>query len=454
MKNLRAIALGMLGASLVLTTTACHNNNPAPIYNNAVAPTPVPLTVSGQILDGATNQAVAGATVRITRTSGVVLATLTADASGTFTFDVSGLTDTQLNVSATATGYGHGSGVAILDAANNSVSVPQLTLTRLTATAVTASASGTIGTTTASGEAENETEIDLDIPAGAVSTSTPLTLSALAVNQVPLIPNADTQVLLGAFDVGPATTTFATNVKVTLPLPATLPSGTPLNVLRLDGTTAQWAVLTQSAVVNLDGVTATVDVATGGTFGLALSGITSAVTASHAATPFELNLAGPTGTKAPEALVTAIPAPPPPVSLTSGSKTVSGVDIWGFTITQTGTPPFKQTFLANWLSALSHTLLQVTTTTSTVVVFPNLKALGLVDSAGRQIPPPGGVVPGRYTYVVTFAYTTKAVLSITLAGGPPNFPSAWSVTVTASHTYLTQTGVLNWGAFTGVTGGV
>jgi hypothetical protein len=217
-------------------------------------------------------------------------------------------------------------------------------------------------------------------------------------------------------------------------------------------------VLTQSATVNVDGLTATASVATGGTFGLVLSGITSAVTASSSvADTVGLNGAGPAGDSVPEALVTpqfAAPVPPPPVSLTSGSVTVSGVEIWTFTLTTTGTLPFKQTFINNWLAALSHSIFQVTTTTSTVVVFPNLKALGLVDSAGRQIPPAGGVVPGRYTYGVTFAYTTKPVFTITFVGGPPLFPSAWSITATETHTYLTQKGVLVWGGFTGVTGGV
>jgi len=454
MNNLRAIALGVLSASLVLTSTACHNNNPAPVYNNAVAPTPVPLSVHGQVRDGATSLAVTGATVRITRTNGVVLATLTTDATGSFSFDVSGVTDTQLNLSATATGYGYGSTVAILDAANNTASVPELTLSALTATAVDATAGGTTGSTASSGEAETSTPITVTIPAGAVTTATPLTLSALPVHQVPLIPNADTEALMGAFDVGPANTAFASNAQVTLPLPATLTAGSLLKVLRLDSATGQWVLLTQSAVVSVDGLSATVGVATGGTFGLTLPGITSVVTAtSHIAAPFELNVAVPAEGKAPEALIAAPPAPPAPVSLTSGSTTVSGVDIWGYTLTQTGTLPFKQTFINNWLSALSRVLVQSTKTVSTVVVFPNLRTLGLVDSAGRQIPPAGGVVPGRYTYVVTFAYTTKPVLSITLAGGPPRFPSAWSLTATESHTYLTQTGVLKWGAFTGVTGG-
>lgn len=451
MPLVRSFAGPALAVALVLLAPGCRSSsNSVPAFNNAPAPAAVPLTLSGQVVDAGTSLPVPGATVRVTSTSGTALATLTTDAAGAYNLDVSGLSDPQVNVSATASGYGHAAAVANLDAANNTTDLPTLSLTGLAATPVNATPAGASVTTANSSEAENGLPVTIGIPSGAVAAPTALTLSALPVDQVPLIPNPDTQILLAAFDIGPDTAAFAVDAQVTLPLPGTFTAGEPFSVMRLDSATGQWVALPRTATVNPGGLTATVAIATGGTFGLVVSGFTTTVAA--AAAPALAGLPG----DSPEASapLAVPPAPPAPVVLTGGSKTVAGVCIRTVVFTQTGTLPLRLTFINNWIAGCNRTVSLGSRPTTTTVVFPNLRALHLVDSAGRQIPPAGAPTPGYYIYTVTFAYVTRPASSITLAGGPPRYPSAWSITATTTTTSLTQSGVLTWQALTGATGGV
>jgi hypothetical protein len=219
----------------MLLIIACESSRVAPEVPrpNPPAPPPAPLVLSGFVRDATSKAAIDGATVKISKADGTLLATTLSNSSGKYSYDVTNITDNVLSVSATKSGYGFSKQVAEINRAINSASVDDILILALQATTqtVTPAAGGTVNNPNNQSLGNQTTTVN--VPPNAVAQNVQISVASIPAAQVPPPAAATNQSVLAAGNFQPTGTRFQVPVTVTLPLPIRKPAGTtfPLQIL-------------------------------------------------------------------------------------------------------------------------------------------------------------------------------------------------------------------------------
>ncbi|MBX3008894.1 MAG: hypothetical protein KF816_12805 [Melioribacteraceae bacterium] len=276
MKNKRTTYFGVVLTLLLsgfLFLQGCESSRVGPDIPrpNPPAPpaAPSPILLTGQVLDSQSGAGIGKAQVALTTIAGVAITSTESNSAGTYTFDVSERTETQLNVNVVAPGYGVTSRVATIDKAGRLAFVAPATLSKLQAitVAVTAASGGT-ATTPVTQQSENSTPVTLSIPPAAVSGTTNISVAPVPVINTPPAANPATSNDVSTASLTPAGITFLKPVDLSFPLPYPLPQGTTIPVLRLNTGTNRWETTTLNATVNASTIAAIVQITQTGEYGL------------------------------------------------------------------------------------------------------------------------------------------------------------------------------------------
>lgn len=254
----------MTGLAVLPTATACRKHSELLPVNPPV-PAPQPMMLQGSVLDSVSGQPVPGANVTVLKADGSAVMTLTTDAKGSYTLDVSALTVPQLTVRATAGGYGFASVTATLDQASNSAAVPSIRLFKYAGASQSFGPAGGSVTTPPSGESKSGAGVSVNVPAGALAGNTSLTITAVPVSEVPPPPAAAIQTL-GVVAITPGGTTFAQPVEAVCPLPLQAAAGRQLSAYRLNPTSNAWELIGAKATVDATGTAVKLPITSTGTY--------------------------------------------------------------------------------------------------------------------------------------------------------------------------------------------
>ena len=224
--------LFLLMVSFLLSSCESTRVGPEVGRPNPAAPVPVPLVLTGVVIDNSTGAPIAGATVLIQGTSMSVV----SNGSGVFTFsDLSSLTATQVVLLVTAPNYGYSTGTATIDKTNNLSSVPTILMTKIvtsapiTVTAATGGSGSTVST-----EAAGSNVVSITVPPSVVTQTTQVTIAALPTDATPPMVNYSTTNDLASVQVSPIEAVFnAPGASITFALPYQVAAGTLLPVSKL-----------------------------------------------------------------------------------------------------------------------------------------------------------------------------------------------------------------------------
>lgn len=425
----------LAGMALTSLATGCKSNNndenkPGPV--NPPAPTPQPLVLRGLVVDSVSAAPIADAKVTILKADGSTLASLTTDAKGAYSQDVSAVTGDALTVRATANGYVLGTVTAALNKTNNLASVPTLKLYKFQGATQTIGATGGSVNTAPTTEAVSNTPVALSLPAGAVTTATALTVGPLPIAQVPA-PPADTVQTLAVVSIAPEGVTFAQPAEVACPLPLKSKAGKQLNAFRLNASN-QWEAIAAKAVVDAAGTAVKLAISATGTYTFTEN---IKVNANASAAMFE------TASFAPAAPETRT------VTLAEGSQTLTLDERTDMSLaSQSGDVP-----TIAWLTGLATQRTGAFERSQAIFQLgvPALPSNYVRD--GRQINPDKPQESGRWAYRWTFETYNPGTRYMELTGDGSFSaklklePTRWRVTGQTGWVWITTTGA------TGVTGG-
>lgn len=191
---------------------------------NPPAPPAQPLVLKGTVVDSKTSAAVSSATVQVLKQDGSTVTTLTTDATGAFSYDITTLNQSVLKVTATKTGYGSAFVFATIDLVNKSAPIVSVPLDKIQTTSINLTPSGG-SATVPSNESVSGQSITLTVPANAVTQNVTVTAAQVPVNNVPPPTNSSTTTQVGVTNLQPSGITFAQPVKLSFPLPYEFNSG-------------------------------------------------------------------------------------------------------------------------------------------------------------------------------------------------------------------------------------
>lgn len=381
----------LAGVAAMTLSTGCKSNNDAnqQVQQNPVVPVAQPLLLQGTVVDSVSRAAVVGANVTVLRTDGSTLSTLTTDAQGGYSLDVSSQTADTLNVRATAAGYGVATAAATMNRVSNSGAVPTLALFRYQGASQSFGPAGGTVTATGTGESASTTPLGFVLPAGALSGTTTLTVTPVPVSQVPA-PTSATAQTLAVVSITPAGLSFAQPATATCPLPMKLTAGRELTAYRLNTITNAWEPLSAKATVDDTGLAAKLPISATGTYTF-----TEEITINPNATANAMDIATAIASEGEEASAAAPLLPPAQtVALTSGTTRVSlSYEVAVTLSATTGLVPTKA-----WITSLLEQRYGITGTYTVThyLAYPALPAN--YQSNGRQYNPDKPGETGQWEY--------------------------------------------------------
>ncbi|MCX6171174.1 MAG: hypothetical protein NTX65_17715 [Ignavibacteriales bacterium] len=266
MKNHKTTAMYTVGSFFflifgLLLLSSCESSRIGPELPqpNPPAAAAQPLILNSYVKDASNQIGISGATVKIVRTDGIVLATSLSDNSGKFSYDASAITDNSLSVNATKDGYSFGSRIATLNKVANSAIVSDILLTKLqvASTTVTVATGGNASTTNT--QSVSNQPLTVQVPSNAVSSNVQLTVSSIPAGQIPR-PTAANTSIVSAGQFGPSGTQFSQPVTISFPLPYSRTPGTTFSLMQLNESTGAYTNSGFTATVNADGTSASAQV--------------------------------------------------------------------------------------------------------------------------------------------------------------------------------------------------
>jgi len=265
--------LVVLVGSLVFSGCETSRVGPEVAKPNAQAPETPPVTLTGYVIDNTTGNGIANATVTLSKLDGTALGTAATNASGQYSFNLTALntTETAFKVSTNVTGFGYGFVNATYDKVIGTAGVSNLVLTKIVnVTTTTIGTTGGTATTPTSTDSKTSAPVTVTVPANAVPANTQVTLASVPVASTPPpTANPATQNIVSSNNLSaPGVTTFSQPVTMSFNLPFALPAGTQIPLLKLNTTTNKWENTGLNSVVGANGVTATVQVTTPGSYAL------------------------------------------------------------------------------------------------------------------------------------------------------------------------------------------
>lgn len=264
--------LVVLVGSFVFSGCETSRVGPEVAKPNPPAPEPLPIYLTGYVLDAKAGTGIANATVALLKLDGTSVSTAATNASGLFSFNMTALnvTGTDFLVSTSVAGYGYGKSTAFYDKANNLASARPITLTKIeSSVTVTIGAAGGAASTPPTTDSKATTPVSVTVPANAVPAGTQVTLAAVPVVSTPPPSTPPTQNVISSNTLAaPGVTTFSQPVTMTFNLPFPLAAGTTIPLLLLNTTTNVWENTGLNGVVTANGLTATVSVTKPGSYAL------------------------------------------------------------------------------------------------------------------------------------------------------------------------------------------
>jgi hypothetical protein len=264
--------LVVLVGSFVFSGCETSRVGPEVAKPNAQAPETPPVTLTGYVIDNTTGNGIANANVTLSKLDGTSLGTAVTNASGMYSFNLTALntTETVFKVSTNVAGFGYGFTNATYNKTVGAAGAPNLVLTKIAnVTTTTIGTTGGTATVPPTSDAKTTTPVTVTVPANAVPANTQVTLASVPVASTPPPTNPATQNIVSSNNLSaPGVTTFAQPVTMSFNLPFTLPVGTQIPLLKLNTTTGKWENTGLNSVVGANGVTATVQVTTPGSYAL------------------------------------------------------------------------------------------------------------------------------------------------------------------------------------------
>jgi len=251
--SLISLTLILIVALLVYSCEATGTNpttsNPVPVTATS------PLVLTGYVRDASSNAAISGASIILTKTDGTSITSLITDSNGKYSYDVTSMNASQLNVNVTASTYGSATAVANISQSSYLATVPNIYLSKVNGTSASVAANTGGQVNNASTESISTANVSVQIPANSLSANTTIVVSSISVNNTVNLQSSN-QFLAAVARFEPSGTTFQTPVTVTLPLPYVTTAGKTLPVYLLDNATLKWNSF-GSATVSSDGKSAT-----------------------------------------------------------------------------------------------------------------------------------------------------------------------------------------------------
>lgn len=247
----------LLVSSLLLSSCESSRVGPELPAPNPPAPPAQPLVLKGTVVDSKTSATVSSATVQVLKQDGSTVTTLTTDASGAFSYDITTLNQAVLKVTATKTGYGSAFVYATIDLVNKSAPIVSVPLDKIQTTSINLTPSGG-SATVPSNESVSGQSITLTVPANAVTQNVTLTAAQVPVNNVPPPTNSSTTAQVGVTNLQPAGITFAQPVKLSFPLPYQFNPGDQIPLQELVNN--NWVNSNLTATVDNTGLIANVNI--------------------------------------------------------------------------------------------------------------------------------------------------------------------------------------------------
>lgn len=264
--------LVVLVGSFVFSGCETSRVGPEVAKPNPPAPEPLPIYLTGYVLDAKAGTGIANATVALLKLDGTSVSTAATNASGLFSFNMTALnvSGSDFITSTSVAGYGFGRSTAFYDKANNVASARPISLTKIeSSVTVTMGPTGGAASTPPTTDSKATTPVSVTVPANAVPAGTQVTLAAVPVVSTPPPSTTPTQNVISSNTLAaPGVTTFSQPVTMTFNLPFPLAAGTTIPLLLLNTTTNVWENTGLNGVVTANGLTATVSVTKPGSYAL------------------------------------------------------------------------------------------------------------------------------------------------------------------------------------------
>ncbi|MEW6196119.1 MAG: carboxypeptidase regulatory-like domain-containing protein [Bacteroidota bacterium] len=251
-----AILIFLLVASITFISCESSRVGPELPRPNPEAPAPAPLILSGYVKDAQSLSGIASANVTVSGTS----LTTTTDNTGKYSFNVTDVSLSELNVSAAKDGYGFSSSTAEVDKSSYTATVDDILLAKLQATTSTATPTQGAAVDNTNNQSLSNQPLNLTVPPNAVSQNVQVSVASIPAAQVPPPAASTNQTVVTAGVFGPSGIQFQQPVTITFPLPIRKAAGTTFQLMQLNETTGEYTNSGFTATVDASGTQASAQV--------------------------------------------------------------------------------------------------------------------------------------------------------------------------------------------------